>query len=694
MATSLLRKLGFLRTRFGRRTLASFLGAALLPAVVAAGFSITRLRSTMAEEAAEALSADAKAAAVSVLDRLALLTDRADGARSAAGEVVRELRLSPDVGSDDVTLVLEPGTATSRTVQFDLGALWASLGERFDGSDQGFCVFASEPRRRLHCSTGVPLSVLRQLDERDQVDGEVVAVDGYLTARRDVFLRHEYGAPAWSIVLVRSSEPADATLRSEMLAALFVGLVALVTAFVLSHMQIRRNTAPIETLQRASRALRDGQLETRVALTSNDEFSELGSTFNAMAHSLHRQLRMFSSFEALDETALRAPGSDVLVTSALTQLGSHMSAVVTSVVLLDEDGDGLQYFTADPTDAHALARARGALSAPCRTMLLSTASHVTTPDFLRHTSLVDPSSTLWHSGLVAHVLVVPLRHDTELLGAVLLGVGHDAGHDRDAVQAERRMAERLSLGLANARLLARLEALSLGTLRAFGSAIDANSRWTAGHSDRVTAYAVLLAESMGLSDAERDTLRRGCLLHDIGKVGIPASILDKPSALTDAEFAIVRQHPEIGARILAPIPAFRDLLPIVRSHHERVDGRGYPDGLQGDAIPLLARVAAVADVFDALTSARPYRAGLPIHDAIANITAGRGTHFEPRIVDVLVSLADDARLVRIVHPDARPALDTTPGAAPATRSHTDGAHHDLIFDTLTEPMHLSPVTTR
>ncbi|QEL16838.1 HD-GYP domain-containing protein [Limnoglobus roseus] len=137
--------------------------------------------------------------------------------------------------------------------------------------------------------------------------------------------------------------------------------------------------------------------------------------------------------------------------------------------------------------------------------------------------------------------------------------------------------------------------------------IEGKSPHTHGHSDRVARYATSLAERIGLDSTELDVLRRGAILHDIGKISIPDAILNKPGRLTDEEFDVVRRHPADGARIVEPLRSARDVLPLIRWHHERMDGKGYPDGLIGHSIPLLVRILAVADVYDALASDRPYR---------------------------------------------------------------------------------------
>jgi putative nucleotidyltransferase with HDIG domain len=188
----------------------------------------------------------------------------------------------------------------------------------------------------------------------------------------------------------------------------------------------------------------------------------------------------------------------------------------------------------------------------------------------------------------------------------------------------------------------RLSMMSWSTLEALARTIDANSPWTAGHSERVTRLSVAIGRRMGLEHDEIDRLHRGGLLHDVGKIGISPAILDKPCALTPEEMAVVQEHPTVGARILEPIAAFADVIGIVRHHHERFDGQGYPDGLRGEQIPLLARVTAVADVYDALVSDRPYRPRWDDERVLRHITDMAGIHFDPTVVRAFLALADSA----------------------------------------------------
>jgi putative nucleotidyltransferase with HDIG domain len=202
------------------------------------------------------------------------------------------------------------------------------------------------------------------------------------------------------------------------------------------------------------------------------------------------------------------------------------------------------------------------------------------------------------------------------------------------------MADQLAVALANSELVDQLHRDNLGTLKAFARAVDAKSHWTAGHSERVTALALAIGRELGLERSELEVLHRGSLLHDVGKIGVPAHLLDKPAQLENDETGTVRTHILIGVRILEPLPAFRDILPMIAQHHEHYDGSGYPYGLAGDEIDLKARILSVADVYDALTSNRPYRAGLPHDRAIQFVIEQAGRKFDPDVVEALLRISE------------------------------------------------------
>jgi len=172
---------------------------------------------------------------------------------------------------------------------------------------------------------------------------------------------------------------------------------------------------------------------------------------------------------------------------------------------------------------------------------------------------------------------------------------------------------------------------------ALSGALDARDKYTAGHSRRVMEYAVGIAKHLGLPEKDIGRLKISALMHDIGKVGIPDAILHKESRILDKEFNVIKKHPGIGANILETIGAFKDLVPIVYHHHERFDGMGYPQGIYGEQIPLCARIIAVADSFDAMTSTRPYRKALPVETALLEIELNGGKQFDPLVSDVFIA---------------------------------------------------------
>jgi putative nucleotidyltransferase with HDIG domain len=171
--------------------------------------------------------------------------------------------------------------------------------------------------------------------------------------------------------------------------------------------------------------------------------------------------------------------------------------------------------------------------------------------------------------------------------------------------------------------------------KGFAMVVDSKSPFTAGHSARVALYADMIGEQLALTAAHRRHLRRGALLHDIGKLGISNTILDKPGKLTDAEFETVQSHPQLSADILSTIPAFAELVPMAGGHHEKLDGRGYPRKLKGGEISFETRVVAVADIFDALTADRPYRKAMPANEAMRIIADDSGKGLDATCVEAL-----------------------------------------------------------
>jgi HD-GYP domain-containing protein (c-di-GMP phosphodiesterase class II) len=239
-----------------------------------------------------------------------------------------------------------------------------------------------------------------------------------------------------------------------------------------------------------------------------------------------------------------------------------------------------------------------------------------------------------------NLLVHPFRREGRLIGALLAG---DKKDDESGVSsADMKVLDAagayLNILLENATLYEDQHAMFLGTLRALTSSIDAKDPYTRGHSERVAYLAQRLAQAAGLDESLAERVWICGLVHDVGKIGVPEAVLRKPGRLTDEEFRLIQAHPEIGHRILKDIPQLADVLPGVLHHHERWDGRGYPGGVRGEEIPLFARLIALADSFDAMSSDRTYRGAMPRRRALDEIVKCAGAQFDPALTPLFVGL--------------------------------------------------------
>lgn len=270
---------------------------------------------------------------------------------------------------------------------------------------------------------------------------------------------------------------------------------------------------------------------------------------------------------------------------------------------------------------------------------------------LLDSAVAGPMRYEWPAA-VRSVLAVPLGSKERMVG-ILVAVNalQKADFDSTDVKLFSAVADQCAVFLENNRLFDELKALFAGSLKALTNSIDAKDQYTRGHSERVAFIARWIAEQMAashrLSAADIHTIYLAGLLHDIGKIGIGENVLRKKDKLTDQERAVICSHPRIGATILSEIRQMDKIVPGVLYHHERLDGKGYPDGLQGEQIPLIARIINLADAFDAMTSRRVYRDAMSIRRALMEIQKGSGTQFDPDVVAAFLR-SDIDKLWRIL----------------------------------------------
>jgi putative nucleotidyltransferase with HDIG domain len=254
------------------------------------------------------------------------------------------------------------------------------------------------------------------------------------------------------------------------------------------------------------------------------------------------------------------------------------------------------------------------------------------------------SRLLKDEGFAAYY-AAPLVAKGQVQGVLEIFSRRPVDHDPEWVDFLAMLAGQAAIAVDNATLLGDLKRANVDltlaydtTLEGWSRAMDLRDRETEGHTQRVAEITMRLAHALGIRESELVHIRRGALLHDIGKMGIPDSILRKPDKLTDDEWEVMRRHPVHAYDLLAPISHLRPALDIPYAHHEKWDGTGYPRGLKGEQIPLAARLFAVVDVWDALTSDRPYRPAWAKEKARAYITEQSGRHFDPRIVEAFLAL--------------------------------------------------------
>jgi len=519
------------------------------------------------------------------------------------------------------------------------GTLWATLDPEYMWNTEGdqrrlpagteICIYASDGAA-LTCPR-MARTMMAAADPDPQMAGTwhwEAYGEEYLTATGLISLGLEYAAPSLTIVLGEPLSGVMAPMEDFRRTFPLVLLLATMIVLGVSHVQVRRSMEPLRALTDATGRIARQEFDTHVTIASDDEFEDLAGSFNAMAHRLGRQFSTLTAMSDIDRAALSHSDRQQMVRTILDRMDDALGCSGVALLLRNNQ---------EQPDAWSVLRLRHAQWSECPATMSS--QEMAELESNLETLEIGAGLTrdfLWPwSSAAAAKLVLPLARTNTLIGVVVLEYDDD-----DTMVAEQRagrqLADQVAIALANASLLEDLDALSSGALTALARTIDANSPWTAGHSERVTHVSLLVGERLGLSAADLDTLYRGGLLHDIGKIAIPAAILNKPGALSDEEFAVVKQHPSTGARILSPIGAYQDTIPVVLSHHERLDGSGYPQGLKGNQIPLLARVAAVADVYDALSSARPYRPGWPVERVMEHITAGAGIQFDSAVTEALV----------------------------------------------------------
>jgi HD-GYP domain-containing protein (c-di-GMP phosphodiesterase class II) len=475
------------------------------------------------------------------------------------------------------------------------------------------------------------------LDAKPDVSEMIHNNKKYLTSHRTLFLKPNFLVSNWTIVLFQSAKDVLAPLSDFKKMFLLVALTSLLIVLLLSIVNLRKSLVPLELLKEGTRRVAMKDFDNRVKVQSNDEFEELADAFNEMSSQLSRQFKTLITKAEIDRAILSSLETEKIVKTVMTRMRDCFSFDNISISLIDSaedhtarvyNGSGNQKTEISKQSIRIESRELQTLDAHPKYLFIKQSPNM--PTYLRQ--LAKEGSH--------YFLILPVFLKEKLSAVIAFGQSEPMIQSEEDLNLARQMADQVAVALANSNLIEELNRLNWGTLKALARTVDAKSSWTAGHSERVADIALKIGRSLGLDKSSLINLQRAAFLHDIGKIGVPVAILDKPGKLSYEEFNIIKAHPRMGGRILEPIKAYAEIIPMVVEHHERFDGKGYPDGLNGSSISLGARILAVADVFDALKSDRPYRNGMPFEQVIAIIKQEAGQQFDPDIVNAFLTVVE------------------------------------------------------
>ena len=437
--------------------------------------------------------------------------------------------------------------------------------------------------------------------------------------------------------------------ETAMFAAILAGL-----SLVLGRLFARRFSQPITRLASAADDYRRGDREALFYNTRRDEIGVLGRTLATMAQEIERRrletesrLATMEAMNRIDKAVLVTASRAELLDRVASIIDASMHSTAVAIALRDQAEEGWNIAALTDREDHALVDQAGRIEeTPFVPDTLLEPGFATRLETYFESPLADAGQGVAVLALdvmgsgSGRLVAAPLKVDGHYLGSLIAVVDRNAPLPDDERRTFAMLADQAAVALRSIMEHETSEDNFFGVIRSLTRAVEAKSRWTAGHSERVSDMAVQLATHIRLSAEEVRILRIAATLHDVGKIGIGEAILDKPGALTAEEYAQIKQHPSIGAAMLRDIRSFERVVPAVLHHHERWDGNGYPDGLAGEAIPLAARIIALADVWDAIRDDRPYRAGFPLAEAQTFMQNQSGIMFDPALVEAFLQFLD------------------------------------------------------
>jgi putative nucleotidyltransferase with HDIG domain len=454
-----------------------------------------------------------------------------------------------------------------------------------------------------------------------------------------IFLKTSLYSDDWKVIVAQTKDEALSAVNRVSKIIVLILIVSFLVVLFLSSVQIRRSLAPLSRLKEGTLRVSRGDFESRINVRSGDEFEELATSFNTMSEQIGRHFTKLSEMNRMITTILTSLDKERIIETVLSNTRNVVSCDAVCLTLMGPEAKkALTFFKSDAHSETAGIVKRHTIFQSQEFQKID--KTLESLDIDSDDEFNDLLSVMKEQRCIRFILL-PISDRNRLLGVLTLGYLKQPEEILEDCIRARQIAHEVAIAFSNTNLIEELDQLNWGTLRALARTVDAKSPWTAGHSERVTSLSLNIGKALGITSEELDILHRGGLLHDIGKIGIPNSILNKPQELEVNERILIMQHPEKGALILEPIKAYSRVIPVVAQHHEWFNGQGYPKGLKGADIYIGARILAVADVYDALSSDRPYRKGWDKDVVIGYMREKAGLQFAPEVVRILESVISE-----------------------------------------------------
>ena len=433
-------------------------------------------------------------------------------------------------------------------------------------------------------------------------------------------------------------------IRENTIIYIIFGLILFIFSYVLANIFINLLIRPIEKLTEGTEAIASGNYGYRFNIRTMDEIGRVKDSFNSMciqieSHltEIERRMKHMAMMNEIDKAVLSSSSRSVLLEKVTKIVYSLFHCYYLAILKRNDTRNGfdlLIYY--DKMGIFAVENSF-VPDGKIDEVILTQRENIIQMKFTGEDGRTERIRNILGVN-VGSVIIAPLNTFDGYFGALVMSRAGFDGFTGDEENSTRMLADQIGVALNSVGLLEEREKLFLGILTALTRSIDAKSGWTAGHSENVAQYSSKIGMRLNFPDEEMSTLTISAILHDIGKIAIPESILDKKGFLTDEEQEIIQRHPQAGAQIIKGIPMYEKILSGILCHHEYWDGTGYPSHLRGEAIPINGRIIAIADVYEAITENRPYHKALGKEEAIAFLKDQKGKLFDPNIVDVFISI--------------------------------------------------------